>query len=135
MSRLILRTCVLLATLLLWNGVSVSATSSFVTLINTQSNVTVKVTPRVMQGDILEFDVVFDTHSQQLTDDLLKNATLVPAGASPIPPLEWKADPPGGHHRKGVLRFGAIKPVPTDFELRIDRPGEQNARVFHWSLR
>lgn len=104
------------------------------TLSDTQSAVTVKVTPRVMQGDIWEFEVVFDTHSQELKDDLLKTAVLVPAGGSAVSPLDWKGDPPSGHHRKGVLRFNAVKPMPASVELRIDRPGEQKPRSFRWSL-
>lgn len=44
----------------------------------------------------------------------------------------WLGDPPGGHHRKGVLRFNAVEPQAREFELRIMRPGESAARVFRW---
>ncbi|GAB3546529.1 hypothetical protein GCM10027343_24420 [Noviherbaspirillum agri] len=131
MSGMSLRALALVAALLFVNGTS--ATPSLATLSNTQSAVTVKVTPRVMQGDTWEFDIIFDTHSQELKDDLLESATLVPADGSPVPPTEWKGDPPGGHHRKGVLRFNAIKPTPASFELRIERPGERQPRLFRWT--
>lgn len=132
MSGLIPRACALTAALLFCNGVF--AAPPLATVSNTQSAVTVKATPRVVQGETWEFDIVFDTHSQELKDDLLKSATLVPAGGTPVLPTEWKGDPPGGHHRKGVLRFNAIKPAPAGFELRIERPGEQEPRRFRWTM-
>lgn len=133
MSGLILHTFALLAALMLWSGAS--AAPALPTMSNSQSAVTVKVTPRTMQGDIWEFEMVFDTHSQELKDDLLKNAALVPAGGSPVAAIEWKGDPPGGHHREGVLRFNAVKPTPARLELRLDRAGEPKPRSFHWSLK
>lgn len=112
-----------------------SAASPLPTRSSTESAVTVKATPRTLQGDVWEFDVVFDTHSQELKDDLMKSAVLVPAGGSSVTPLEWKGDPPGGHHRQGVLRFNAIRPAPASLELRIDRAGESKPRSFNWSLK
>lgn len=132
MSRLIPRACALIAVLLFANGTS--AAPALATLSNTQSAVTVKATPRVVQGNIWEFEVVFDTHAQELKDDLMKSALLVPAGGTPVLPSEWKGDPPGGHHRKGVLRFNAIKPSPASFELRIERAGEEKPRLFRWTM-
>ena len=41
------------------------------------SGVTVKVTPGSLAGAEWEFEVVFDTHSQELNDDPLKAAMLV----------------------------------------------------------
>ena len=102
---------------------------------SSQSGVTVKVTPRSIAGTAWEFEVAFDTHTQPLTDDLLKSAELVAAPASRAAPLEWQGDPPGGHHRKGVLRFKAPSPQPRSFELRISRAGEAQARVFRWQLK
>lgn len=114
---------------------SASAAPPLPMLSSTQSAVTVKATPRGLQGDVWEFDVVFDTHSQELKDDLMKSAVLVPAGGTSVSPIEWKGDPPGGHHREGVLRFNAIQPTPAGLELRIDRAGESKPRSFNWSLK
>ncbi|RZI42527.1 hypothetical protein EGT07_11005 [Herbaspirillum sp. HC18] len=113
---------------------SVSAAPPLPTVSSTQSAVTVKATPRSLQGDVWDFDVVFDTHSQELKDDLIKSAVLVPTDGSNISPIEWKGDPPGGHHRQGVLRFNAIRPSPASLELRIERAGESKPRSFSWSL-
>jgi len=80
------------------------------------------------------FDVALNTHTQNLGDELATEATLVGAGGSAQPALGWSGDPPGGHHRKGVLRFAAPTPRPAAIELRIRRPNEPDARVFRWAL-
>jgi hypothetical protein len=102
---------------------------------SSQSGVTVKVAPQNLASGQWEFSVVFDTHSQDLSDDLLKTATLVLDGGSAIAPLAWQGDAPGGHHRKGVLRFKVPAGSPASAELRLQRPGETAPRVFRWQLR
>lgn len=133
MSRMILRTIVVLAALGFWNGPS--AAQALAPQTSNQSAVTVKVTPRNLQGPTWEFEVVFDTHSQELKDDLLKNAVLVAADGSSVAPIRWQGDPPNGHHRKGVLRFNAVQPRPGVLELRINRAGESTPRSFKWSMK
>lgn len=134
MSGLILRAFALFFVVGLGFWSSGAAAQSLPPQSSSQSGVTVKVTPRTLQGATWEFEVVFDTHTQELTDDLLKNVTLIAAGGTRIEPIDWKGDPPSGHHRKGILRFNAIKPAPSSVELRITRPGEAKPRSFHWSL-
>jgi len=99
------------------------------------SGVTVKVTPGSLAGAEWEFEVVFDTHSGELKDDLLKAAVLVADGRTPSSPTGWQGDGPGGHHRKGVLRFKPPAASPASIELRLQRPGEAAPRVFRWQLR
>ena len=98
------------------------------------AGVTVKATPRTLAGAVWEFELVFDTHTQDLKDDPAKSASLHAAGASAAP-LAWQGDPPGGHHRKGVLRFKAITPAPAALELRLQRAGEPSPRVFRWKVK
>lgn len=102
---------------------------------SSQSGVTVKVTPRNLAGAAWEFEVVFDTHSQELKDDLLKAAVLIADGSAPSSPTGWQGDGPGGHHRKGVLRFKPAAASPARVELRLLRPAETAPRVFRWQLR
>lgn len=102
---------------------------------SSQSGVTVKVTPRSLAGAAWEFEVVFDTHSGDLKDDLLKAAVLIADGSVPSSPTGWQGDGPGGHHRKGVLRFKPVAASPAAIELRLLRPGESAPRVFRWQLR
>jgi hypothetical protein len=105
--------------------------------LSTQSSsaagVTVKVTPRALSGSAWEFEIVFDTHTQELNDDLLKTASLR-ADGKPLAAAGWQGDPPGGHHRKGVLKFSAVDPRAQEIELRITRPGEPKPRSFRWQL-
>jgi len=98
------------------------------------AGVTVKATPRALPGGAWEFEIVFDTHTQELKDDPMKSASLI-AGGKTISPAGWQGDPPGGHHRKGVLKFGAVEPRPQEIELRIARPGESKPRSFLWKLK
>jgi hypothetical protein len=111
----------------------VAAPAALAPVTTSAAAVTVKVTPRPF-GATWDFDVVFDTHSQDLTDDLLKTAVLLGPDGSELRPIEWKGAAPGGHHRTGVLRFAAPNPAPTAVVLRITRPGEPKPRVFQWKL-
>lgn len=98
------------------------------------AGVTVKATPRALSGSVWEFELIFDTHTQALNDEPAQSASLH-AGGAQLAPLAWQGDPPGGHHRKGVLRFKAIAPTPATLELRLQRAGEPSPRVFRWQLK
>jgi hypothetical protein len=104
--------------------------------INKEGGVIVKVTPRRLApgAEMWEFEVVFDTHTVALAGDPARFSVLVDAEGRTHFPLQWEGDPPGGHHRKGVLRF---KPEPGRdgmIELRIDGVGGAPTRVFRWQL-
>jgi hypothetical protein len=103
---------------------------------STAAGVTVKVTPKDVspQAEVWQFAVAFDTHSQDLRDDLAKTATLVDARGGRHAPLAWEGAPPGGHHRAGVLRFKGLHAQGEALELQILRPGEHAPRVFRWKL-
>lgn len=122
----------LLAAALAAAGVATAAPVGLKPVTTNEASVAVKVTPRTLEGAVWEFEVAFDTHSQELDDDLMKSATLVAADGRPAAPLEWKGAPPGGHHRSGVLRFAAPKPAPARIELRIHRAGEREPRIYRW---
>lgn len=119
----------------LFASISNSAQPDLPTLSSTQAGVTVRATPRALSGGTWEFDLVFDTHTQALTDDLNKTAVLVADGDTTYSPVKWQGDPPGGHHRKGTLQFSTVSPVPASIELRIKRAGEANPRSFRWKLK
>jgi hypothetical protein len=103
--------------------------------ISNQAGVKLSVAPRGFPPDARTWDfaVTLETHTAPLGDDLARTATLV-ANGKPFLPLAWLGDPPGGHHRKGVLRFYAIVPRPHSVELQIHRRGEAQPRVFRWQL-
>lgn len=97
--------------------------------------VTVKVTPKDLAADAQrwQFEVVFDTHSVDLSHDLIKSASLVDAAGRRHAPLAWDGDPPGGHHRKGVLSFAPLKGV-DEVRLQIRDVGVPE-REFRWPLK
>lgn len=128
-----LSTTLLLAAAVAAAGVATAEPVSLKPITTNEASVAVKVTPRTLEGAVWEFEVAFDTHSQELKDDLLKSAALMAADGSPVPPLEWKGAPPGGHHRSGVLRFAAPSPAPRVIELRISRAGEAKPRIYRWN--
>lgn len=132
MSRVI-PTLVLLGIFSLWSAVLTAQPLKPQT--SNRSAVTLKVTPTNVKGDVWEFEMVFDTHSQELKDELLKTAVLVTPDGRQLPPIDWKGDPSGGHHRKGVLRFHAVSPPPDKLELRITRSGESEPRIFKWNIK
>lgn len=117
------------------NASGALAASDLSTRTSMQAAVSVKATPTTVSGDTWQFDLVFDTHSRALTDDLQKSAKLVADDGKTYPALGWRGDPPGGHHRKGVLEFKAITPLPASIELQIVREGESQPRTFKWSLK
>jgi hypothetical protein len=100
-----------------------------------QGGVKITVEPRGFPrgAKIWDFAITLETHSQPLDDDLATAATLL-ADGKPCRPLGWEGAPPGGHHRKGVLRFEAVTPLPQAVELQIRRTGEASPRVFRWQL-
>ena len=80
------------------------------------------------------FEVTLETHTRPLNDDLAKSATLIADGKRYLP-LAWDGAPPGGHHRKGVLRFKVVSPQPRSMELQIRLAGDKSPRSFKWSLK
>lgn len=101
------------------------------------AGVMVKVTPKdVAAGSpTWAFEIVLDTHSGDLSDDLVGNSVLLDAKGARQAPLAWEGAGPGGHHRAGVLRFKAPMPTPEAIELQIRRPGESAVRSFRWTLK
>jgi len=81
-----------------------------------------------------DFEVALETHTKALNDDLAKSSVLIADGKQYLP-LGWEGAPPGGHHRKGKLRFRAITPPPAAVELRIRLTGDTAQRSFKWLLK
>lgn len=111
------------------------AAAEFPSRTTSSGGVSLKVTPQSLSATAWDFYLLFETHVQEISDDLVKNSVLIADGAAPVAPLEWQGDPPGGHHRRGVLRFKPPSPAPRTIELRIQRPGEAVPRSYRWELR
>lgn len=101
---------------------------------STERGVTIKVTPKPIGAgkQRWEFSIVLDTHSAELSDDLLQSSTLATGDGRSFRPVSWTGAAPGGHHRAGVLVFEVSAPPPATLELRIVRAGESAPRTFRW---
>lgn len=110
-------------------------TSGLAPQVSKRDGVTVTVTPQDLsrQARSWTFAVVLETHTGTLDDDLVKSSSLLVDGRRHAA-LDWQGAAPGGHHRKGVLRFAAVAPPPQSLELEIRRAGEANPRVFRWPI-
>ncbi|CAG0938654.1 hypothetical protein GALLN_00338 [Gallionellaceae bacterium] len=104
--------------------------------INDERGIKVTVTRQntLNEATTLAFEVILETHTRDLSDDLTKSSVLVADGKQYMP-LGWKGAPPGGHHRKGLLRFKAIVPQPKTMELQIRLAGDPSPRSFKWLLK
>jgi hypothetical protein len=110
------------------------------TVVDEQGEVSVAVTPLNLSApaDSLEFEVALDTHSVDLTLDLVTLATLTTDSGRTVEPTLWDA-PQGGHHVSGVLSF----PAEIDGTSLLDgtsrltltiRDVDVPERIFAWKL-
>lgn len=97
---------------------------------NNEGPVSLKVTPK----DLWNFEVSLDTHSEELSEDLVAVSDLVDDQGKSHKPTSWEGAPPGGHHREGILKFNPISPRPKSLELKIKNVGGVPERSFKWGL-
>ena len=104
---------------------------------NSRGNVTVQVKPINISkaSKIWAFEVDLETHTVELSQDLVKNSVMVDDRGKSYYPVVWEGDPPGGHHRKGILKFEAISPIPKLILLKINKIGDTQERIFKWELK
>lgn len=81
------------------------------------------------------FAVSFNTHSEEMDDDVASISMLRDSNGKEYAPHEWKGDPPGGHHRSGILLFSPIIPRPDSISIVIKRPREESERRFTWDIK
>ena len=113
-----------------------SAATPLASRTSDSGGVRVVVTPKTIEpgATVWEFEVVMDTHTKPLDQDLVHAAVLVDDGGRQHAPLAWQGDPPGGHHRKGILRFARSVQGSKIIELQISGVGEPGKRVFRWQI-
>lgn len=116
---------------------ALNAAAQLATQKDSANGVTVAVTPGNLAADAKTWDfaVVFDTHSQDLSDDVARSAILLDDKGNEFKAVAWEGAAPGGHHRAGVLKFNAVSPQPLAVELRMTRPSEAKPRTFRWELK
>jgi len=117
--------------------VGTASADSPVSRTSNSAGVQVVVTPNAIdpKAKVWEFTVALNTHTTPLTVDLAKAAMLTDDAGHRYAPLAWQGDPPGGHHRKGVLQFPAPAGSPKVIELKIKGIAGPTERVFKWELK
>ncbi|MBI2052459.1 MAG: hypothetical protein HYT38_02145 [Candidatus Sungbacteria bacterium] len=109
---------------------------SWETKTDEQPPIIIAVTPVEFGEDVKvwKFEIVLDTHSGSLNDDMLTVATLVDNKGNAYQPISWEGPDPGGHHREGMLIFNEISPIPEYVELKINNVGGISERSFRWNI-
>lgn len=104
--------------------------------IDEQASVTVTVTPTILSAESEEwkFDIIMNTHSVELDQDMIKIAKLIDDSGKEYIPLRWEGAEAGGHHREGVLVFSPITPTPNSVELKITGIAD-TVRTFNWLIK
>ena len=105
----------------------------FETKTDSAGEVTVEITPKNIQEGVFEFEIVMDTHSVALDQDMATVSKLVDDRGSEYKPTLWKGDGPGGHHKEGRLRFEGIAQKPKSIKLIIGSIGGVE-RNLTWDL-
>jgi hypothetical protein len=80
------------------------------------------------------FAVQLNTHVTPITQDIAAVSVLSDGKGHEEKPVVWQGDPPGGHHRKGVLLFKPMNPRPDSITLKIRQVGSVPERAFTWKL-
>lgn len=98
--------------------------------------VSVAVTPQSVEegASSWNFDITLNTHSEELSEDLIAVSQLIDDQGKSYKPTAWEGAPPGGHHREGILKFNLISPRPKSIELKIKNVGGIPERSFKWNL-
>jgi len=119
------------------NSVQSPSKTALETRENSEGGVTVAVTPLNLSPDSTtwDFEVSLSTHSVDLGQDLAVVSELIADDGKIYQPQLWEGDPPGGHHRGGVLKFKSISPLPADISIKIKGVGEVLEREFKWSMK
>ena len=117
------------------NSEVISTEQKWESKIDDQASVTVTVTPTDISVDAKEwkFNVLMDTHSVELDQDMVKATILIDNPGEEYKPLRFEGAGPGGHHREGTLVFAPINPYPQHLNLIIKNIGDKD-RSFAWIL-
>ena len=103
---------------------------------NRENRVRVDVVPVQLEfGKSAKFEIRMNTHSCDLSQDLVSVSTLKDDNGREYRPVDWQGAPPGGHHRTGVLEFPALNENTKSVTLVIRDVANVPERIFKWNLK
>lgn len=112
-----------------------ASSSAFETKNNSGGSVDVAVTPQQLDvGQPMAFEIVMNTHSVDLSDDMTQIIILRDDKGKEYNPTAWDGGEPGGHHRSGVIKFAALTSKSKSVDLVIKGLAKVSERTFHWDL-
>ena len=124
-----------LVTLLLLTNMAVDV-AAYKTKSNKKNSVRVDVRPvQLVPGKSARFEVRMNTHSEELSYDMIAVSTLKDNKNREYQATNWIGSPPGGHHLSGVLEFPALDGSPESITLVIRLIADGSDRTFKWSVK
>lgn len=117
-------------------GAEWSSSSAAVPRTSNADGVRIVVTPKAVEAGAAawDFQVVMDTHIKPLSEDPAQIAVLIDDKGRRYKALDWQGDPPGAHHREGILRFPLPAERPKAVELQLTGIGGPEKRVLRWEI-
>lgn len=117
------------------SAVTDSGASELQSQTNQDGPVSITVTPQDISDSATtwDFQIALNTHMGDLGEDLTQVIVLVADGKE-YKPVVWDGDPPGGHHRRGVLKFDPVSPKPGTITLKIHQVGGIDEISFTWNI-
>jgi len=102
---------------------------------NKENQVRVDVRPvQLSPGKPAKFEIRMNTHSGDLSQDLIAVCTLTDSSGREYRPINCDGSPPGGHHRSGVLEFSDLGEEAKSITLVIREVANVPERIFNWSI-
>lgn len=101
-----------------------------------EGQVEVAVTPVgdfASEAETWDFTISLNTHSVELAEDLAQVSVLIDEQGTEYLPTAWDGDPPGGHHREGVLSFEPFASSSAVIRLEMRGVGGVAVRRFSWN--
>lgn len=98
--------------------------------------VTYKVTPKNLSRSSIswDFEIVLDTHTGSLDQDLVQRVRLSDDKAREYQATKWEGDPPGGHHREGTIQFKSGSDVKS-ITLKINPGKNMEEKSLTWEIK
>ena len=102
---------------------------------NRENRVRVDVVPvQLVSGKSAKFEVRMNTHSGDLSQDMVSVSTLKDDNGHEYRPVSWQGSPPGGHHRNGIIEFTILDGNTESVTLVIRDVANVPERIFTWKL-
>ncbi len=127
---------VLTAVIAIVGIVIASDANAYERISNRENRVRVDVVPvQLESGKSAKFEIRMNTHSGDLSQDLVSVSTLKDDNGREYRPVDWQGAPPGGHHRTGVLEFPALNGNTKSVTLVIRDVANVPERIYKWDLK